>query len=175
VWATLVALLDADGRAPGAEVVVAVVSAPALGRRWWASEGGGAWAAPIGAAAGTATALHVSGVSRLADASVSYSDLDPGEWGARRNAWLSVLDTAWRTRAYGDFWSYALLAEGAVDVAAEPVVELHDLAALDLLVREAGGRFTDLSGRPGPGHGSALATNGLLHDELLSRLDASGR
>ncbi|RKS71409.1 histidinol-phosphatase [Motilibacter peucedani] len=158
VWATLVAL-EHEGR-----IVVSAVSAPALGRRWWASEGGGAW---------TATAdgprrLAVSRVARLADASVSWSDL--AEWGPRRDAWLGVLDSAWRSRGYGDFWSYALLAEGVVDVAAEPVVELYDLAALDLLVREAGGTFTDLAGRPGPGGGSALATNGLLHDEVLRAL-----
>ncbi|RZS87149.1 histidinol-phosphate phosphatase [Motilibacter rhizosphaerae] len=159
VWATLVALA-LDG-----EVVVSVVSAPALGRRWWAARGTGAYA---GTGPADGTRLAVSQVARLADASVSYSDLVG--WGERRGAWLGVLDGAWRTRAYGDFWSYALLAEGVVDAAAEPDVALHDLAALDLLVREAGGRFTDLTGRPGPGHGSALASNGLLHDALLARL-----
>jgi histidinol-phosphatase len=76
----------------------------------------------------------------------------------------------WRTRAYGDFWSYVLLAEGAVDVACEPEVSLWDLAALDVIVREAGGRFTDLDGIPGPAGGSALATNGHLHDAALGLL-----
>jgi len=76
----------------------------------------------------------------------------------------------WRTRAYGDFWSYVLVAEGAVDVATEPEVSVWDLAALDVIVREAGGRFTDLSGNPGPGGGSALASNGALHDAALDHV-----
>ena len=76
----------------------------------------------------------------------------------------------WRTRAYGDFWSYVLVAEGAVDVACEPEVSVWDLAALDVIVREAGGRFTDLSGTDGPAGGSALATNGALHDAALRLL-----
>lgn len=158
VWATLIALEEAG------TVVVSAVSAPALGRRWWASAGGGAWASTAGAP----RRLQVSKVAQLADASVSYSDLTG--WGERRADWLDVLDAAWRSRAYGDFWSYALLAEGVVDAAAEPQVEVYDLAALDLLVREAGGRFTDLAGRPGPAGGSALASNGLLHDALLAAL-----
>ncbi|NHC13339.1 inositol monophosphatase family protein [Motilibacter deserti] len=158
-WATLIALLDGD------EVVVSVVSAPALGRRWWAARGAGAWGQE---GRSEPRRLAASGVSRLVDASVSYSSLDA--WGARRPAFLGLLDTAWRTRAFGDFWSYCLVAEGAVDVAAEPEVALHDLAALDLLVREAGGRFTDLGGVPGPAGGSALATNGLLHDDVLAAL-----
>nr|WP_269205088.1 inositol monophosphatase family protein [Motilibacter aurantiacus] len=158
-WATLIALLDADA------VVASVVSAPALGRRWWAAAGAGAWAQD---GQGAPRRLAVSAVARLSDASVSYSSLDA--WGRRRQAFLGLLDTAWRTRAFGDFWSYCLVAEGAVDVAAEPEVALHDLAALDLLVREAGGRFTDLTGQPGPAGGSALATNGLLHDDALAAL-----
>ena len=79
-------------------------------------------------------------------------------------------EEVWRTRAYGDFWSYMLVAEGAVDVAAEPAVALHDLAAPSIVVTEAGGRFTDLDGTAGPAGGSALATNGLLHDDVLARL-----
>ena len=76
----------------------------------------------------------------------------------------------WRVRAYGDFYSYCLLAEGAVDIALEPEVSLWDLAALDVLVREAGGRFTNLDGATGPHGGSAVATNGALHDGVLTRL-----
>ncbi len=162
VWATLVALLDGD------EVVVAVVSAPALSRRWWATAGGGAYAA----APGGPVRLRVSGVSRVEDASLSYSSLDA--WGPRRQPFIDLLDTSWRTRAFGDFWSYVMVAEGVVDIAAEPEVSLHDLAALDLLVREAGGAFTDVTGRPGPAWGSAVATNGLLHDAVLAALQPRG-
>ena len=162
VWATLIALEVAG------EIVVSAVSAPALGRRWWASKGAGAWVGQQHDPAVAPQRLGVSGVGRLADASVAYSDLVG--WGDRRPLWLDVLDAAWRSRGYGDFWSYMLVAEGVVDAVAEPQVELYDLAALDLVVREAGGRFTDLTGVDGPGGGSALATNGLLHDELLAAL-----
>ena len=80
------------------------------------------------------------------------------------------IDAVWRTRGYGDFYSYCLVAEGAVDIATEPEVKLWDLAALDVLVREAGGSFTSLDGEPGPHGGSAVATNGLLHGAVLERL-----
>ena len=83
---------------------------------------------------------------------------------------MTLLDACWRTRAYGDFWSYMLLAEGAVDIATEPSLAVYDMAALVPIVTEAGGRFTSLAGRPGPCGGNALATNGLLHDEVLARL-----
>ena len=160
VWATLIALMEAD------EVYVGVVSAPALCRRWWASRGQGAWVRALGA---EPRRLRVSGVADLADASVSYSSLHG--WSAAGRAGLLELDaTVWRTRGYGDFWQYALVAEGAVDVTAEPDVSLWDLAAVAVLVEEAGGRFTDLAGRRGPAGGSGLATNGLLHDEVLRLL-----
>ena len=160
VWATLIALMEA------AEVYVGVVSAPALGRRWWASRGQGAWTCALG---GEPRRLRVSGVAELADASVSYSSLHGWE-GAPRAGLLELESTVWRARGYGDFWQYALVAEGAVDATAEPEVSLWDLAALAVLVEEAGGRLTDLAGRRGPAGGSGLATNGLLHDELLHLL-----
>jgi histidinol-phosphatase len=160
VWATLIALMEAD------EVYVGVVSAPALGRRWWASRGQGAWTSFAG---GEPRRLRVSGVTELADASFSYSSLHG--WSDTGRAGLLELDSkVWRTRGYGDFWQYALVAEGAVDAAAEPEVSLWDLAALAVLVEEAGGRFTDLSGRRGPGGGSGLASNGPLHDPVLRLL-----
>jgi histidinol-phosphatase len=161
VWATLLALMD------GRDVVAAVVSAPALNRRWWAARGTGTW---TGRSLASASRCHVSAVSRLADASLSYSDLVGWDGLGRLEAFLSLLAGAWRTRAYGDFWSYMLVAEGAVDVAAEPEVALYDLAAVSLIVEEAGGRFTDFSGGAGPAGGSALATNSRLHDEVLRRL-----
>jgi histidinol-phosphatase len=114
-------------------------------------------------------------VHDLADASLSYSSLTGWEERDRLGGFLDLTRAVWRTRAYGDFWSYALVAEGAVDVACEPEVSLWDLAALDILVREAGGRFTDIDGKPGPAGGSALASNGALHDaalDLISRPSA---
>lgn len=160
VWASLVALL-CDG-----VPVVGVISAPALGgRRWWAAAGAGAYAS-VGA--GPGRRLAVSGVGDLAEASLSFSSISG--WARRRAALLDLTDAVGRVRGYGDFFSYCLLAEGALDLACEPEVSLWDLAALDVLVREAGGRFTDLDGRDGPHGGSAVATNGVLHEEVLTRL-----
>jgi histidinol-phosphatase len=161
VWATLVGLM-ADG-----EVTVGVASAPAIGRRWWAAQDGGAW---TGRSLTKATACRVSGVTRLEDASFSYSDLATWEQGGRLDAFLGLTRSVWRTRAYGDFWSHVLVAEGAVDVSAEAGVSLWDVAALQVIVHEAGGMFTDLSGKPTPEGGSVLCTNGQLHDEVLGML-----
>lgn len=163
VWATLIGLAQ-DG-----DVVVGLVSAPALGRRWWAAVGGGAWS---GRSLASARRLHVSGVGHIGDASLSYSSL--GGWAEQGHlrAFLGLAQDCWRTRAYGDFWSYMLVAEGAVDVACEPDLEVYDMAALVPIVTEAGGRFTSLHGAPGPWGGNAVATNGLLHDEVVERLRA---
>ena len=161
VWASLISLMVED------EVVVGVVSAPALNRRWWAMKDGGAW---TGKSLLRATACQVSDVSRVEDASLSYSSLSGWEERGLLNPFLDLTRRTWRTRAYGDFWSYMLLAEGAVDLAAEPELELYDMAAIDVIVREAGGVFTSLDGEPGPSGGSALATNGKLHDQALAFL-----
>ncbi|GLP82721.1 histidinol-phosphatase [Mycobacterium antarcticum] len=163
VWSTLIALLE-DG-----VPTVGVVSAPALARRWWAGSGEGAFASFNG----SSRPISVSGVSDLDSASLSFSDLSTG-WEERRADFIELADAVWRVRGYGDFWSYCLLAEGAVDVVVEPEVKLWDLAPLDILVREAGGRFTNLDGSPGPHGRSALATNGLLHDEVLARFALPG-
>ena len=159
VWATLIALMVDD------DVVAGVVSAPALGRRWWAARGTGAW---TGKSLAAASRCHVSTVDSLAQASLSYSSLTGWEESGRLEAFLRLMRTCWRTRAYGDFWSYMLLADGAVDVATEPALALHDMAAPAVIVEEAGGRFTDLNGKPGPLGAAALATNGILHDEVLA-------
>ncbi|MFC0314089.1 histidinol-phosphatase [Gordonia phosphorivorans] len=161
VWATLIALLS-DG-----VPVVGVVSAPALGRRWWAGAGAGAFASVDG---GAARPLSVSAVSTLGSSSLAFSSLSG--WADRgiRERFVELTDRVWRVRGYGDFWNYCLVAEGAVDIAAEPEVSLWDLAPLDILVREAGGRFTALDGTAGPSGGSAVATNGLLHTEVLDAL-----
>ena len=161
VWATLIALMD------GEDVVAGVVSAPALGRRWWGAVGTGAY---TGKSLSAATRMTASKVSRLEDASLSFSSYRGWEDVGRGYAFLDLTKTVWRSRAYGDFWSYMLVAEGAVDVACEPEVNLYDLAAVAVIVEEAGGRFTDLDGRRGPGGGSAVATNGALHDDVLTRL-----
>lgn len=158
VWATLIALID-DG-----VPVVGLVSAPALQRRWWAGTGTGAWA---GRSLAKAERLRVSSVDRLEDASLSYSSLSGWKELGRRDAFLELTDQVWRTRAYGDFWSYCMVAEGTVDAAAEPELNLYDMAALVPIVEEAGGRFTSLGGAPGPFGGNAAATNGLLHDQVL--------
>ena len=109
-------------------------------------------------------------MSRLEDASISCSSWT--SWGAvgRQDEVLDLARACWRERAYGDFWSYMLLAEGAVDIAAEPELGLHDMAALVPIVTEAGGRFTSLAGVDGPFGGNAVATNGILHDEVLGRI-----
>jgi histidinol-phosphatase len=161
VWATLIALLDGDAPAVG------VVSAPALGRRWWASLGAGAYSTALGR---PARRLAVSGVRELTDASLSYASISG--WGplGRRDALVDLTETVWRSRAYGDFWSYMLVAEGAVDIAAEPELALWDMAALAPIVTEAGGRFTGLDGIEGVGSGNAAASNGLLHAALLGAI-----
>jgi histidinol-phosphatase len=161
VWATLIALMEGD------KPVVGLVSAPALGRRWWAATGLGAYA---GRHQSAATQIHVSGVNRLADASFCYSSLTGWDKIGRLDAMVDIMRDSWRSRAYGDFYGYMLVAEGAVDIMVEPELSLWDLAALVPIVTEAGGTFTDLVGRPGPGGGSAIATNGKLHDEIHSRL-----
>jgi histidinol-phosphatase len=166
VWATLIALQE------GGAVALGVVSAPALGRRWWARRGGGAWVRD--SPRGEPRRCRVSAVPELRDASLSYSSLSGWEEASRLDGLLGLTRSVWRTRAYGDFWSHVLVAEGAVDVSCEPEVSLWDLAALQPLVEEAGGRFTDLDGRRGPEGGSVVASNGLLHDAALAALRASG-
>lgn len=159
VWATLIALLD------GSRPVVGMVSAPALARRWWAGLGTGAWTSALGAAP---RRLAVSRVSELGDASLSYASLSGWAELGRRARFLDLMDSCWRTRAYGDFWSYLLVAEGAVDIAAEPDLSLWDMAAVAPVVTEAGGRFSALNGVDGVDGPGAAASNGLLHDALLS-------
>ena len=159
-WATLIALVENE------QVVASVVSSPALYRRWYATAGSGAFVAEGNS---PARKLSVSKVSAIADASIAYSDFQG--WGARRPAFEKLLDSAWRTRGLGDFWSHMLVAEGAVDVAIEPSLALWDMAALDLIVREAGGRFTSLDGVDGPFGPNAISTNGTLHSAILEALN----
>jgi histidinol-phosphatase len=154
VWATLVALQD------GPDAVLGVVSAPALGRRWWATRGCGAWA--------DGEAIRVSAVARLSDAHLSGNALS--SWPDGPDRYVELAGRCYADRCFGDFWSHVLVAEGACDVGLDPVASLWDLAAVQVIVEEAGGRFSDLAGAARPDGGSGLSTNGLLHDEVLAVL-----
>jgi histidinol-phosphatase len=156
VWATLIAL-EREGR-----VEVGVVSAPALARRWWAARGHGAFV--------NGRRIRVSRIADLSDAVLSYASLTSWEQHGLGDQFLALARSCWRTRGFGDFWSHMLVAEGAADLAVEPEVELWDLAAPQVIVEEAGGRFTDLGGTPTPAGGSVVSTNGLLHDRVLATL-----
>jgi len=157
VWGTLIAL-ERNGT-----IAAGVISAPAMNRRrWWAARGEGAFA--------DARPIRVSEVSRLDDAQLLYGGLKAWKKTGFLDRLLGLALRCWRGRGFGDFWMHMLVAEGAADIAAEPEVSLWDLAAVKLIIEEAGGRFTDLSGRATPSGGSALSTNGLLHEEVLSIL-----
>lgn len=157
VWSTLIALA-VDG-----VPVLGVVSAPALGRRWWAANGCGAFTRQLD---GSEHRIRVSAVADLADASVALSGFDRFDAEAKLEQYIALSRAVWRTRDYSDAWPYMLLAEGAVDVAGEFDLQPYDMAALFPIVAEAGGRLTSMAGEEGPWHGSALATNGLLHDAV---------
>ena len=177
-WATLIALVQVDS-AGNEEVIVGIASAPALARRWAAAKGHGA---TVRFNAGNTDELSedfgstsiekkisVSKVTSLNDASISYSDFVG--WGERLEPFQKMLANAWRTRGIGDFWSHMLVAEGAVDVAVEPSLAVWDMAALDIIVREAGGTFTNTAGQNGPFGGSGVSTNGLLHNAVINGLN----
>jgi histidinol-phosphatase len=162
IWATLLALQDGD------ELTAGVISAPALGRRWWAARDQGAFVRD-----GLSEAprrIQVSAVRELGDAQLSFGDLEDWRGAGRLDALLELAGRCWRTRGLGDFWSYMVVAEGSAEIAVDPVVSVWDLAASQVILEEAGGRQTDLSGCPRPDGGSGLASNGLLHDAALSIL-----
>ncbi|HEV7626072.1 MAG TPA: histidinol-phosphatase [Streptomyces sp.] len=166
VWATLIALTElGEG---GDQPVVGLVSAPALNRRWWAAKGGGAY---TGRSLTSASRLHVSSVGKVADASFAYSSLTGWEAQGRLDGFLDLSRDCWRTRGYGDFWPYMMVAEGSVDMCAEPELSLWDMAANAIIVEEAGGNFTSLDGVRGVEGGNAAASNGLLHGDLLGYLN----
>jgi len=177
-WATLIALVQVDSSG-AEEVVVGIASAPALARRWSAAKEHGAFVRFNSGnvddvseeldSNSSEKKISVSKVSALSDASISYSDFVG--WGDRLEPFQKMLATAWRTRGIGDFWSHMLVAEGAVDVAIEPKLAVWDMAALDIIVREAGGIFTNTAGQSGPFGGSGVSTNGLLHNAVINRLN----
>lgn len=162
-WATLIALAQITSTGP--KVIVGVVSSPALGRRWFARAGGKAFVTETFSGMSRTREIQVSKVAKFDDASLSYSDLNG--WKERKGAFVSLFDSLWRTRAVGDFFSHMLVAEGAVDIAAEPTLALWDMAAVAVIVTEAGGRFTSLEGDEGPFSASGVSSNGLLHNKFL--------
>jgi histidinol-phosphatase len=159
VFGTLIAL-DRGG-----ELTLGVASAPALGRRWWAAGGEGAFA--------DGSPIHVSKVDDLAEAQLCFGGLNGWRKAGRLDAFLDLAGRCMRTRGFGDFWMHMLVAEGAADVATEPEVSLWDLAAVQVIVEEAGGRFTNLAGEARPDGGSAVSTNGVLHEQVLAALSGS--
>jgi histidinol-phosphatase len=177
-WATLIALVQVDSSGTE-EVIVGIASAPALARRWSAAKGHGAFVrfnsrsiddlSEDLVASTNEKKISVSKVAKLSDASISYSDFVG--WGDRLEPFQKMLANAWRTRGIGDFWSHMLVAEGAVDVAIEPSLAVWDMAALDIIVREAGGTFTNTAGQNGPFGGSGVSTNGVLHNAVINGLN----
>jgi histidinol-phosphatase len=161
VWATLIALME-EGK-----VVVGVVSAPALQRRWWAAKEGGSW---TGRSLTKAARCQVSSVGRLEDASFAFSDLEEWEKAGKLDNFLDLTRGVWRTRGYGDFWSHMMVADGSVDISAEPELSPWDMAALTIIVEEAGGSCTAITGTAPLDAGSLVCSNGLLHGEVLKKL-----
>jgi len=164
VWATLIALRE------GPHITTGVVSAPALGRRWWASSQGSATCSAPGMA--QRAGLKVSGVGALADASFSFSDAIGWTPGSLDR----LLGSTWRQRGYGDFWSHMMVAEGVLDIAAEPELKIHDVAALVPIIHAAGGKITSFDGSAllwddPTVEFSALTTNGLLHNSVVDLLE----
>lgn len=164
IWATLIGLVHRDQNGVD-QVIAGMVSSPALFRRWYAASGFGAFTEVNG---GPATQISVSQIQSLTDASISFSDLVG--WGDRKGSYLNFMEKVWRVRGIGDFWSHMLVAEGAVDIAAEPTLALWDMAAVAIVVTEAGGRFSDLENNAGPFGKSGVSTNGLLHDQFIGAL-----
>jgi histidinol-phosphatase len=159
----LIALIDPENK-----TAVGLVSAPSLFRRWFAARGAGAFRIVNNS---SPQKIHVSEIRNLSDASISYSDLLG--WGEKYEPFLALQNEVNRVRGLGDFWSHMLVAEGAVEIAIEPKLALWDMAALDIIVKEAGGRFSSTDGLDGPHGGSGLSTNGYLHDQVIARLNSS--
>lgn len=153
VYATLIALVEND------RPTVGVVSSPAMGRRWWASRGDGAFC--------NSRPLHVSRIAEFADSHLAYDSVTDHDRHGSTDALLALIRKCSRARGFGDFWIHMMVAEGAIEIAVEPFVAPWDMAPIQIIVEEAGGRFTDLQGRATFEGGSGLSTNGLLHDAVL--------
>jgi histidinol-phosphatase len=161
VWGALIALAI-DGKP-----VLSVVSAPALARRWWGAPGVGAQTRDTD---GAVRRIVVSGVVDLGHASLSYNNLQLWDRAGKLEQLVALSRQIWRTRAYGDFFSYMLLAEGSVDIVAEHDLKIYDIAALVPIVEQAGGRLTALDGPLTAETSSVLATNGRLHAAATAAL-----
>ena len=161
IWASLIALRVDD------EITTSVVSAPALGRRWWAQRGNGAFTKDID---GRIRLIETSKVSDLAASSISYNSLQLWDQAGKLDELVTLSRQVWRTRAFGDFLSYMYLAEGALEMVSEHDLKLYDIAALVPIVEEAGGTFTAIDGPLTAESSSVLATNTLLHDEFMKAL-----
>ena len=163
VWAALIAFER------GGVVEVGVASAPALGTRWWAGRGLGAYRGSLPARGHAGDRIHVSEIGTVAESHVLYGALRyvRERWPVAADR---VIQAAWRDRGYGDFWAHCLVADGTAEVMLEPTVSPWDLGALIVIVEEAGGRMTDAEGIPGIDHGYAITSNGRVHDEVLRML-----
>jgi histidinol-phosphatase len=158
VFATLIAL-ERSG-----QVLLGIISAPAMHQRWHAMRGRGAWSGN--------RRLHVSAVSSLSESQIFYASRSAFTATGWQAGFDAVIDGVWRERGFGDFWGYSLVAQGAGEAMLEPEVKPWDLAAPLVVVEEAGGRFTDMNGRPGYDGGNAIASNGVLHQAILERLNS---
>ena len=153
VFATLLALEE------NGVLTVGVVSAPALARRWWAARGEGAFI--------NGRPMHVSRIEELSEAHLAYDSVTDFDKAGTTDAFLTLARQSVRTRGFGDFWAHMLVAEGAIEIAIEPAVAVWDMAAVQVIVEEAGGRFSDFTGAPRADGGSGLSTNGLVHEAVL--------
>lgn len=163
-WGTMIAL-EIDG-----VIRLGVVSMPAMSRRWWAATGHGAWTDSALDPAAAPRRIRVSDVADLAETSISFQSIAQWRDAGRLDALLALQEDTWRDRAYGDVWSYMLLAEGRIEFVGEFDVKEYDIAAAAAIVREAGGRFTSFEGDDAITTGSAIASNGVLHDTFLALL-----
>ncbi len=162
IWATLIALrIDST-------ITTSVVSAPAMGRRWWASKGEGAFTRDVD---GSVRKLSVSAVSDLSDSYISYNSIQQWQRIGKEKNIETLSQQVWRIRAFGDFLSYMYVAEGAIDAASEPDLKIYDIAALVPIVQEAGGRFTDLTGELSEHSSTVLASNGHIHEAIRAELN----
>jgi histidinol-phosphatase len=159
-WGTLIAL-ERDG-----EIVVGVVSAPALHRRWWAARGEGAFA--------DGEPIRVSRVTAIEDALLCFTSMTAFDDYGLGDQFRTLAGRCWETRGFADYWAHVLVAEGSADIAVEPAMNLWDNAPLQVIVEEAGGRFSDLDGNARVDGGDAATTNGLLHEEVLAIMSGEG-
>lgn len=166
IWANLIAL-EVNGM-----VTTGVVNAPAISRRWYASRGEGAYVEEYVLGVKNKRKIRVSKVSKLTDASFAFAEVvKKDNWQDRYEKFLELTNLVWRSRGFGDFWAHMLVAEGAVDFTIEPKLALWDMAALEIIVKEAGGRFTNILGVDGIAGPGAIASNGLLHQEIVKQIN----